>query len=146
MRENQEQAVTVTWESIQEGQELPELAKRPGLTDLVKYAAGSGDFNPLHHDPAFPQARALGSIIVHGRYKYAALGELVSNWLGHNGRIAKISCQYRGMDFPDQLLTCKGRVIRKWQEEGVKYARLSIWAENPEGRKTTPGGATVVFD
>ncbi len=146
MRENQEPAVTVTWESIQEGQELPELAKQPGLTDLVKYAAGSGDFNPLHHDPAFPQARALGSIIVHGRYKYAALGELVSNWLGHNGRIAKISCQYRGMDFPDQLLTCKGRVIRKWQEEGVKYARLSIWAENPEGRKTTPGSATVAFD
>ena len=51
MRENQEPAVTVTWESIQEGQELPELAKQPGLTDLVKYAAGSGDFNPLHHDP-----------------------------------------------------------------------------------------------
>lgn len=138
--------MAVTWESIAEGQELPELAKRPSLTDLVKYAAGSGDFNPLHHDYAFPQAKLVGSVILHGRFKYAALGELVSNWLGHRGRIEKISCQYRGMDFPDQVLTCKGRVIRKWQEGRVKYAKLSVWTENPEGKKTTPGSAIVAFD
>ena len=51
----------------------------------MKYAGGSGDFNPLHYDYQFPQAKQIGSIIVHGRFKYAALGELVSNWLGHRG-------------------------------------------------------------
>ena len=68
--------MTLTWGSIQEGDALPELRKKPGLTQLVKYAAGGGDFNPLHHDYAFPQAKALGSIIVHGRFKYASL----SSW------------------------------------------------------------------
>ena len=67
------------WNSFEEGSTLPELDKKPGVTQLVKYAAGGGDFNPLHHDFAFPQSKALGSIIVHGRFKYAALGELVSN-------------------------------------------------------------------
>jgi acyl dehydratase len=137
--------MAVMWESINEGDELPELRKKPGVTQLVKYAAGSGDFNPLHHDYSFPQAKALGSIILHGRFKYASLGELVSNWLGHNGRIRKISCQYRGMDFPDKEIICRGSVSRKWEEGGEKLAELSVWTENDEGKKTTPGQAVVVF-
>jgi len=135
----------ITWNEVREGAALPRLEKKPGVTQLVKYAAGSGDFNPLHHDYQFPQAKQLGSIIVHGRFKYATLGELVSNWLGHNGRIKSISCQYRGMDMPDQPIVCTGAVARKWEEGGEKLAELEIWTENAEGKKTTPGRAVVAF-
>ena len=138
--------MAVTWEGIDEGSELPELQKKPGVTQLVKYAAGGGDFNPLHHDFAFPQAKEIGSIIVHGRFKYAALGELVSNWLGHNGQVRKLACQYRGMDMPDQPIVCKGLVTKKWEEGGDKLAELSVWTENAEGKKTTPGTAIVRFN
>ena len=134
------------YSAIQEGDELPVLEKKPSVTQLVKYAAGSGDFNPLHHDYAFPQAKQIGSIIVHGRFKYASLGELVSNWLGHAGRIKKLSCQYRGMDTPDQPIVCKGSVTRKWEEGGEKLVELSIRTENGEGKTTTPGSAIVVFN
>jgi len=133
------------WESINLGDTIPELKKKPGVTQLVKYAAGSGDFNPLHHDYNFFQSQAIGSIIVHGRFKYASLGELVSNWLGHQGRIKKLSCQYRGMDFPDKEFTCKGTVDKKWEEGGEKLAEVTIWAEDAEGKKTTPGQAIVAF-
>ena len=133
------------WESIQVGDKLHEIKKQPGVTQLVKYAAGSGDFNPLHHDYNFFQSQALGSIIVHGRFKYASLGELVSNWLGHEGRIKKISCQYRGMDYPNKQFTCKGQVDKKWEEGGEKLAELTIWAEDEAGKQTTPGKAIVAF-
>lgn len=134
------------WDDVQEGQELPELRKKPGVTQLVKYAAGSGDFNPLHHDFAFPQAQALGSIIVHGRYKYASLGQVVSDWLGHRGRVVTLSCQYRGMDFPDREMACGGRVVRKWQEDGRRLVQLELWTRNDEGKVTTPGEAVVALD
>lgn len=137
--------MAAVWEEIEVGDELPILEKRPGVSQLVKYAAGSGDFNPLHHDYAFPQAKQIGSIIVHGRFKYAALGELVSGWLGHTGRLVRISCQYRGMDLPDQPILCKGKVSRKWQEGETRLVELEIWTENGEGRKTTPGQAVVAF-
>lgn len=137
--------MATTWDAIEEGSELPELHKAPGVSQLVKYAAGGGDFNPLHHDFAFPQAKEIGSIIVHGRFKYAALGELVSNWLGHNGHVRKLSCQYRGMDMPDQPIVCKGTVTKKWEEGGEKLAELAVWTENAEGKKTTPGSAVVAF-
>lgn len=136
----------MTWDEVHEGDALPELRKKPGVTQLVKYAAGSGDFNPLHHDPAFPQARQLGSIIVHGRFKYASLGQLVSDWLGHAGRIRSLSCQYRGMDFPDQEMVCGGTVKRKWEEGGEKLVELELFTRNPEGKNTTPGRALVAFD
>jgi acyl dehydratase len=109
----------------------------------VKYAAGSGDFNPLHYDFEFPQSKMLGSVIVHGRFKYAVLGELVSTWLGHAGRIRKISCQYRGMDFPNRTFRCGGKIARKWEEDGRKFVDLQLWTENDEGKKTTPGHAVV---
>jgi acyl dehydratase len=135
--------MTTRWESIRVGDELPAVRKTPGVTDLVKYSAGSGDFNPLHHDYDFPQSKMLGSIIVHGRYKYAALGQVVSDWLGHSGRVRSISCQYRGMDFPDQEMVCGGKVAEKWEQDGKRLVKLQLWTQNPEGKKTTPGEAVV---
>jgi len=137
--------MAATWDTITEGDALPELRKTPDVEQLVKYAGGSGDFNPLHYDFSFPQAKEIGSIIVHGRFKYAALGELVSNWLAHNGRVVRIACQYRGMDLPYKTIVCRGTVQRKWQEGGEKRAELEIWTENCEGKKTTPGTAVVAF-
>jgi len=133
----------LTWDAFKEGDEIPVLKKKPGVTQLVKYAAGGGDFNPLHHDFNFPQSKAIGSIIVHGRFKYAALGELVSNWLDHGGRIQKLSCQYRGMDMPNNEMTLGGKVIRKWEESGKKLAEVELWVKNEKGQNTTPGTAVV---
>jgi hypothetical protein len=41
---------------LEVGTELPPLTKAPDRAQLVKFAAGSGDFNPLHYDADFPQA------------------------------------------------------------------------------------------
>jgi acyl dehydratase len=138
--------MAIAWNDLQEGTELPALEKQPSLSQLVKYAAGSGDFNPLHYDRDFFQARQIGSVIVHGRFKYAVLGELISRWLGHRGRIKTIACQFRGMDFPDQPLVAKGVVTRKWEENGERLVQVEVWTENAEGKRTTPGEAVVVLD
>lgn len=137
--------MAISWEGIKAGDTLPELKKKPGVSQLVKYAAGSGDFNPLHYDYRSSPSQAVGSIIVHGRFKYASLGELVSNWLDHKGRIKKISCQHFGMDYPDNEIRCKGTVLRKWEEGGEKLAELRLWTENAEGKRTTPGMVVVAF-
>ena len=127
------------------GDELPPLEKTPDREQLVKYAAGSGDFNPLHYDADFPQARAIGDNIVHGRMKYAAMGELVSNWLAHRGWIRRISAQYRGMDKRGEPFTCRGRVVSVAEQDGVNVVELEVWTENASGEKTTTGRAEVVL-
>lgn len=128
------------------GEELPTITKAPGRLQLVQYAAGSGDFNPLHYDADFPQARQIGDNIVHGRMKYASLGELVSTWLAHSGWVKSISCQYRGMDLQGKQFTVKGVVAAKREEGGQKVVDLDVWTEGADGSKTTPGKATVVLN
>jgi acyl dehydratase len=132
-----------TFNEVNVGDTLPSLEKTPGRRQLVQYAAGSGDFNPLHYDADFPQAKAIGDNIVHGRMKYACLGEITSNWLGHTGRIVSIGCQYRGMDMQGATFHVKGTVKGKREEDGRKLVDLELWTETSDGKKTTPGSAVV---
>ena len=134
-----------SYEQVSIGDELPPLEKTPTREQLVKYAAGSGDFNPLHFDPEFPQAREIGDNIVHGRMKYAAMGQLVSDWLGHAGRVHSLSAQYRGMDLRGASFTCRGRIAGKREEGGVRLVELEVWTEDAAGKRTTTGMATVAF-
>jgi acyl dehydratase len=128
------------------GDELPPIAKTLDRLELVKYAAGSGDFNPLHYDPDFPQAREIGDNIVHGRLKYAALGQLVSDWLGHRGFVRRISASYRGMDRRGQPFTCHGRVTGVREENGQRIVDLELWTRSADGRRTTEGAAEVALN
>jgi acyl dehydratase len=128
------------------GDELPSVTKTPDREQLVKYAAGSGDFNPLHYDADFPQAQAIGGNIVHGRLKYASMGQLVSDWLGHRGFVRTISARYRGMDKAGAEFTCKGKVAAIRDEDGRRVIELELWTEDTGGQVTTSGTAEVVLD
>jgi acyl dehydratase len=133
------------YEDVGVGDELPPLTKTPDRQQLVKYAAGSGDFNPLHYDPDFPQAREIGDNIVHGRMKYAAMGQLLSDWLGHRGWVTALSAQYRGMDKRGEAFTCHGRVTGKREEGGRRLVDMELWTASADGRRTTTGTATVAI-
>ena len=135
--------MAITWAEVQEGMSIPELKKNCSTQQLVVWAAASGDFYQIHYDDQFAKNTGLSGIIVHGALKNAFLGQLVHDWIGNTGKIKKYGCSYRGMDFPDQDITCKGVVTRKFEENGEKLVELEIWTENGEGKKTTPGTATV---
>jgi hypothetical protein len=82
-------------------------------------------------------------LIVHGALKHAFLGQLLVEWTGDVRSLKRWQVQYRGMDVPEQDITCRGVVTKKYQEQGENLVELDIWTENPEGQKTTPGIALV---
>ena len=47
------------------------------------------------------------------------------------------------MDYPNQSLTAKGTVTRKYEENGRFLVDCDILLENSSGEITTPGTATV---
>jgi acyl dehydratase len=132
----------LTFAQLTIGDELPPIVMTPDRAQLVKYAAGSGDFNPLHFDPDFPQAVAIGDNVVHGRLKYAALGRLVSDWLRHRGWVRRLSASYRGMDRRGERIVCRGRITGLGEDGRVE---LALWTENEAGERTTVGDAEVVL-
>lgn len=135
----------VYWEDVTEGMEIPRLVKHPTPQSLVRYAGASGDFNVIHYNETLAKQQGLETIIVHGALKNAYLGQLLTDWVGLYGRIKKYGCQYRGMDYPNNDIICRGVVTRKYQENGEYLVDLEIWTENPAGEKTSPGYATVAL-
>jgi len=135
------------FEDVQEGQELIPIKISPDKSQLVKFAAGSGDFNPLHFDEKFPMLKTMGlsDNIVHGRFKYAQVGRLVFAFAGYKGRVKKFGVNYRGMDMPNKEITVGGVVTAKRQEGGENLVDLDVWTQDVDGKKTTPGTATVAL-
>lgn len=134
----------VSFEDVEVGMQIPPLKKNCSTQQLVVWAAGSGDFYQIHYDPEFAKNQAqLPGIIVHGALKHAFLGQLLNDWTGDPRTIRRFGCSYRGMDFPNQDIICRGVVTRKWQENDENLVELEIWTENPEGQKTSPGSAVV---
>ncbi|MFN8534899.1 MAG: MaoC/PaaZ C-terminal domain-containing protein [Dehalococcoidia bacterium] len=132
------------WDDLVEGEELPPLVK-PALTtqQLVKFAGASYDFYQIHYDLEFAKSTGLETVIAHGLLKLAYLGQFVTSWMGPNSLVRKLGCQYRGMDFPGDVITVRGAIVRKYQEDGEQIVELDVWTENQRGEKTTPGKATV---
>jgi hydroxyacyl-ACP dehydratase HTD2-like protein with hotdog domain len=121
------------------GEELPELIKHPTTRQLVQYAGAQGDFYEIHYDQEFARSVALPGVILHGLLKAAFLGQLVTGWLGDRGTLKTFEVSYRGIDVPAQPYRCRGRVVKV---EG-NDVELEVWGEDPEGKRTTVGSATV---
>jgi len=132
------------FEDVTVGQTI-ELKVVPSTQQLVLWAAGSGDFYQIHYDVDFAQSTGLPGIIVHGALKHALLGRMLHEWIGYSGKIKQWGVSYRGMDFPGQEMTCRGKVTGKRKEGGENLVDLEVWTENPQGQRTTPGTATVVL-
>ena len=131
------------FEDTREGQEITTLVQNCDSQRLVFWAAGSGDYYQIHYDKDFAQGTGLPERIVHGALKHALLGRMLHEWMGEQGRVRRLACQYRGMDMIDKDVTCKGVVTGKRKEDGQALVELEVWTEDPQGSKTTPGTATV---
>ncbi len=135
----------IFWEDVTEGAEIPSQVKQPTTRQLVQYAGASGDYYEIHYDMDYAKGNDLDGPILHGALKSAFLGQFMTDWAGPLGTLRRLTCQYRGMDFPGQPITARGTVGRKYQEAGQFLVDCTIWLENPDGQNTTPGSATVVL-
>jgi acyl dehydratase len=133
------------YEDVEVGQEVPALEKNPTTQQLVRYAGASGDFYQIHYDKDFALANKLPGVILHGALKNAFLGQLMTDFAGHQGWLRKLAVQYRGMDQPGTKVTARGKVIKKYLEGDKHLVDCEIWLENAKGEITTPGTATVIL-
>lgn len=140
-----EERAQVFGDDIQVGDEIPELGKRCTPRQLVMWAAASGDFYEIHYDVEYARSIGLPGLVVHGALKNAFLGQLLHDWVAPGGRIVRYGCSYRGMDYPNEDLRCRGKVKDVSLGEGENLVEVDIWLENQRGEVTTPGSATVAL-
>ncbi len=135
----------IYYEDVAVGGEIRPLVKRPTTRQLVMYAGASGDYNPIHYDKDYALERGLSGVVVHGQLAGCFLGQMLTDWMGDEGRLGKLSLSYKGMNFPGDTLTCRGIVTKKDIKDGQYLVTASIWIEKESGEKTLTGTAVVAL-
>jgi len=112
--------------------------------DLVRYAVASGDFNPIHTEPAFAEKVGLGGTIAHGMFVMAQLGRLWSQW-AHPAQVENFGVKFKDMTRPGDTIMCTGKVKKKKEADGKKLLTIALDA-SVEGKTRVAGEITVACD
>jgi hydroxyacyl-ACP dehydratase HTD2-like protein with hotdog domain len=133
------------FEDVTVGLALPSLTKTPSNTLLFLYSAITWNPQRIHFDKDYTLSEGYRDIIVHGPLRGAFLSQLLTQWIGDEGTLKKLSYANRDIAYVNEPLTCKGTVIRTWVDHGKGYVECEIWAENEHGTRLTLGQATVIL-
>jgi hypothetical protein len=143
--------MTVTYDSVAKGTELPARSYRVTRLDLVKYAGASGDFNVIHWSERAARAVGLPDVIAHGMYTMAQAGKFVTEWAGDPGAVTDFGVNFSAMvPVPDDappsgntggaVIEISGKVLDKLGDNKVT---VDIVAKADGAKVLTRARATV---
>ena len=133
------------FEDVKVGDELPSYVhEKVTRTDLVKYAGASGDYNPMHHDEGMATKAGMPSVFAHGMFSMGLLSNVLVNYAGP-GSVQSFDVQFRAITWPEEKITCTGKVTGKREEAGKKLVDVDLLCETKPGTKTIIGKATLAL-
>ncbi|HUO48318.1 MAG TPA: MaoC/PaaZ C-terminal domain-containing protein [Acidimicrobiales bacterium] len=125
------------------GDEIPTFVRSPGLHHWNRYAAVNDEFVPIHMDDEAGRAAGYPSAFGMGNLQWSYLHNALRQWMGDDGRIERMHCQFRAANVKGQTVTAHGRVTEVRADGDRLVAELEMWTENQDGQRLAPGGATV---
>jgi len=108
-----------------------------GIPDIVQRVHWEDDW-----------ARKIGNPAAYdfGRMRSIYLAHLVTNWIGDDGWLWKISNEFRQFNYLGDIQWIKGTVRDTHVDpDGHHVVELDIWCENQRGVINAPGQATVIL-
>ena len=138
--------MTVSFDDVAIGDKLPAWSRKTGFAEWNRYAAVNEEFVPFHmDDEAGRRAGNAQGAFGMGNLRYAYIVNALQDWIGEDGTIREVGCQYRAINQKDDVLTVVGEVAEKAVEDGENKLRLTINVVNQQGEATCPGHAVVVL-
>ncbi len=122
------------------GGELPALAKSASRADLVRYAAATGDFNPIHWDHAAARAAGLPGVIAHGLLMGAWTMQAAGRVAGGDRPLTTLRLRFRRYLRPAEQAVVGAKVA----EVADGTARLDVRVESA-GNPLATGRAHVAL-
>jgi acyl dehydratase len=127
--------------------ELPPYVRTTGLQNWNRYAAVNDEFIDIHMDDEAAKAIGMPGVFGMGNLRIAYLHNLFDAWLAGQGDITELRCEFRGLNFKGDTLTCTAVVDGEREQDGLRLTDLTLGVVNQDGTDTCPGSATVVhFD
>jgi acyl dehydratase len=132
--------------TVKVGDALPELAKRPiERDDLKRYAAASGDPNPMHLDDEIARSAGYPGVFAHGMLSMGYLGDFVVRAGGGPETVRTLRARFAKLTWPGDQLTCRGVVTAVRDEGATRLVECDVWTEMPTGERKVTGTATLAL-
>ncbi len=124
---------------VRPNEELPAQTQGPVTrTDIVKYAAASWDFNPIHHDEPFARQARSGGIIAHGMMIMGYLGRVATAYLG-TAHFDRFKIRLLDVTRPGDTLRLGGQVTDVTPRERGVVVTLALRATRTTGEVVAEG-------
>lgn len=121
------------------------FVRHTGVNNWNRYAAVNDEFIDVHMSDEAARRAGHRGIFGMGNLRVAYLHNMLHDWLGQRGDIVSFSCQFRHLNFVDDVLTCHAEVTRVEEVDGLAVAVLTLGVTNQLDVETTPGTARVVL-
>lgn len=127
------------------GDVLPEMQFGPiSRSTLALYAGASGDHNPAHTDSDFARQAGLPDVFAQGMLSFGVLSQIVTRWAGIE-RVRSFGARFVSITQVHDIITCRGTVTERFDEDGEPRARVAVVATAQDGRQTLTGEAIVAL-
>ncbi|MFC1532006.1 MaoC family dehydratase N-terminal domain-containing protein [Thermodesulfobacteriota bacterium] len=98
-----------------------------------------------HIDDTLARLVGLPGAYDFGSQRVTWMSHLLTNWLGDEGFLWKMRVELRGFNVVGDTTWFRGKVTRKYSEDGRYCVDIECWGENQRGEVTTPGTATAIL-
>ena len=156
------------WEDVNEGDSLGYIVVGPwNINSFFAWVSAAGIKGirfPLGgdggiYDPRINARTTLGphadyelgrAVGVQGNYDLGVEREclvsiLFTNWMGDDGFLWKYSIQFRGFVVHGDTCYYRGKVTKKYIEDGKYCVDIEHWGDNQRGDRVTQGKATIIL-
>src|SRR5882762_3641837 len=87
------------------------LRKQVDRVSIARYAAASGDFNPLHLDDDHARRQGMPGVIAHGLLTFGWVGQLLTDYCnGDPGRIRSMRVRFVKPVLPGDRIEVRGTI------------------------------------
>ena len=137
--------MTQTASELTVGAEIPVFQRATGLQNWNRYAAVNDEFVDFHMDDEAGRAAGFPTAFGMGNLQWSYLHSLLRSWIGDDGRIVRLSCQFRSPNIRNQVVSAHGKITAIRDEGPETVVDLDVWTENDSGQAMAPGSATVAI-
>jgi acyl dehydratase len=132
--------------NVEVGQELPPFVRETGFPVWNRFAAVNDEFVPIHMDDEAGKAAGMPGAFGMGNLQWAYLHNVVRDWLGDDGTILTMQCQFRAVNNKDQTVTARGKVAAVREEADGIHVDIDVWTEDQNGSQLAPGRCSVLLN
>jgi acyl dehydratase len=135
----------LNYASLKVGDEIPSYTTSSiSRTTLALFAGASGDHNPMHIDIDFAKKFGMEDVFAQGMLSMAYLGRLLTNLVPQTA-IRQYGVRFGSITNLRDKITCSGKVLEKYEENGEKLVKLEVAAANQDGDVKLSGHAVVAL-